>query len=190
VKDYCCLHFQYFQPSAELCFFVHIILPVCEIWFKISMCICSVRIPSFEYSLFTWNLSIFRFNLAVLLYRLGKSISFSRFKFKNCKPSHQTTFLLLLPLWQNLMTFRSMIVFLFYRCVIWHLRQTFKPTAESCIFVHIILQETEECKMWPLSIFRFNPAVLLYRLGKSISFSRFNCKPSHQTTLKSFVFLR
>ena len=26
--------------------------------------------------------------------------------------------LLLLPLWQNLMTFRSMIVFLFYRCVI------------------------------------------------------------------------
>ena len=70
----CCLRFQY-----------------CEIWFKISMCICSVRIPSLEYSLFTWNLSIFRFNLAVLLYRLGKSISFSRFKFKNCKPSHQTT---------------------------------------------------------------------------------------------------
>jgi hypothetical protein len=62
---------------------------VCEIWFKISMCICSVRIPSLEYSLFTWNLSIFRFNLAVLL-----------------------------PLWQNLLTFRSMIVFLFYRCVI------------------------------------------------------------------------
>jgi hypothetical protein len=32
-----------------------------------------------------------------------------------------------------------------------------------------------------------------YRLGKSISFSQFkfkNCKPSHQTTLKSFVFLR
>ena len=27
----------------------------------------------------------------LLLYRLGKSISFSRFKFKNCKPSHQTT---------------------------------------------------------------------------------------------------
>jgi hypothetical protein len=26
-----------------------------------------------------------------LLYRLGKSISFSRFKFKNCKPSHHTT---------------------------------------------------------------------------------------------------
>ena len=26
--------------------------------------------------------------------------------------------LLLLPLWQNLMTFRSMIVFLFYRCVL------------------------------------------------------------------------
>ena len=50
--------------------------------------------------------------------------------------------LLLLPLWQNLITFRSMIVFLFYRC---HLRQTFKPTDESCIFVHIILQETEEC---------------------------------------------
>ena len=87
----CCLHFQYFQPSAELCFFVHIILQVCEIWFKISMCICSVCIPSLEYSLFTgtWNLSIFRFNLAVLL-----------------------------PLWQNLLTFRSMIVFLFYRCVI------------------------------------------------------------------------
>jgi hypothetical protein len=53
------------------------------------MCICSIRIPSLEYSLFTWNLSIFRFNLAVLL-----------------------------PLWQNLLTFRSMIVFLFYRCVI------------------------------------------------------------------------
>jgi hypothetical protein len=32
----CCLRFQYFQPSAELCFFVHIILQVCEIWFKIS----------------------------------------------------------------------------------------------------------------------------------------------------------
>ena len=85
----CCLRFQYFQPSAELCFFAHIILQVCEIWFKISMCICSVRILSLEYSLFTWNLSIFRFNLAVLL-----------------------------PLWQNLLTFRSMIVFLFYRCVI------------------------------------------------------------------------
>jgi hypothetical protein len=68
---------------------VHIILQVCEIWFKILMCICSIRIPSLEYSLFTWNLSIFRFNLAVLL-----------------------------PLWQNLLTFRSMIVFLFYRCVI------------------------------------------------------------------------
>jgi hypothetical protein len=27
----------------------------------------------------------------LLLYRLGKSISFSRFKFKNCKPPHQTT---------------------------------------------------------------------------------------------------
>ena len=27
----------------------------------------------------------------LLLYRLGKSINFSRFKFKNCKPSHQTT---------------------------------------------------------------------------------------------------
>ena len=62
---------------------------MCEIWFKISMCICSVCIPSLEYSLFTWNLSIFRFNLAVLL-----------------------------PLWQNLLTFRSMIGFLFYRCVI------------------------------------------------------------------------
>ena len=85
----CCLRFEYFQPSAELCFFVHIILQVCEIRFKFSMCICSVRIPSLEYSLFTWNLSIFRFNLAVLL-----------------------------PLWQNLLTFRSMIVFLFYRCVI------------------------------------------------------------------------
>jgi hypothetical protein len=80
----CCLRFQYFQPSwsAELCFFMHIIL-------QISMCICSVRIPSLEYSLFTWNLSIFRFNLAVLLL-----------------------------LWQNLLTFRSTIVFLFYRCVI------------------------------------------------------------------------
>ena len=86
----CCLRFEYFQPSTELCFFVHIILlQVCEILFKISMCICSVRIPSLEYSLFTWNLSIFRFNLAVLL-----------------------------PLCQNLLTFRSMIVFLFYRCVI------------------------------------------------------------------------
>jgi hypothetical protein len=53
----------------------------------IFMCICSVRIPSLEYSLFTWNLSIFRFTLAVLLYRLGKSISFSRFKFKNCRTS-------------------------------------------------------------------------------------------------------
>jgi hypothetical protein len=47
----CCLRFEYFQPSAELCFFVHIILQVCEIWFKISMCICSDRIPSHEYSL-------------------------------------------------------------------------------------------------------------------------------------------
>jgi hypothetical protein len=27
----------------------------------------------------------------LLLYRLGKSISFSRFKLKNCKPSHQIT---------------------------------------------------------------------------------------------------
>jgi hypothetical protein len=81
-KYVCCLRFQYFQHSAELCFFVHIILQVCEIWFKISMGICSVRIPSLEYSLFTWNLSIFRFNLAVLL-----------------------------PLCQNLLTFRSMIVF-------------------------------------------------------------------------------
>ena len=40
---YVCLRFEYFQPSAELCFFVHIILQVCEILFKISMCICSVR---------------------------------------------------------------------------------------------------------------------------------------------------
>jgi hypothetical protein len=138
--------------------------------------ICSVRIPSLEYSLFTWNLSIFRFNLAVLLYRLGKSISFSRFKFKNCDFQKYDRFFVL---------------------QVCHLRQTFKPTAESCIFVHIILQETEECKMWPkfictffwfvwfkismcicsvripsleyslftwnLSIFRFNLAVLLYR---------------------------
>jgi hypothetical protein len=83
--------FNIFNLQLNCVFFVHIILQVCEIWFKISMCICSIRIPSLEYSLFTWNLSIFRFNLAVLLYRLGKSISFSRFKFKNCKPSHQTT---------------------------------------------------------------------------------------------------
>ena len=96
---------------------------MCEIWFKISMCICSVCIPSLEYSLFTWNLSIFRFNLAVLL-----------------------------PLWQNLLTFRSMIVFFVLQ--VCHLRQTFKPTAESCIFVHIILQE---CKMWPKFICTFFP---------------------------------
>ena len=47
--------------------------------------------------------------------------------------------LLLLPLWQKYDRF-----FVLQVC---HLRQTFKPTAESCIFVHIILQETEECKM-------------------------------------------
>jgi hypothetical protein len=32
----------------------------------------------------------------------------------------------------------------FFVLQVCHLRQTFKPTAESCIFVHIILQE---CKM-------------------------------------------
>jgi hypothetical protein len=35
----------------------------------------------------------------------------------------------------------------FFVLQVCHLRQTFKPTAETCIFVHIILQETEECKM-------------------------------------------
>ena len=35
----------------------------------------------------------------------------------------------------------------FFVLQVCHLRQTFKPIAESCIFVHIILQETEECKM-------------------------------------------
>ena len=35
----------------------------------------------------------------------------------------------------------------FFVLQVCHLRQTFKPTAESCIFVHIILQEIEECKM-------------------------------------------
>ena len=51
--------------------------------------------------------------------------------------------LLLLPLWQHLMTFRSMIVFLFYRCVI-------------CVkHLNHLNQETEECKMWPKFICTF-----------------------------------
>jgi hypothetical protein len=82
------------------------------------MCICSFRIPSLEYSLFTWNLSIFRFNLAVLLYRLVVA------KFDDFQKYDR-----------------------FFVLQVCHLRQIFKPTAESCIFVHIILQETEECKM-------------------------------------------
>jgi hypothetical protein len=143
------LRFEYFQPSAELCFFVHIILQVCEIWFKILMCICSVRIPSLDYSLFTWNLSIFRFNLAVLL-----------------------------PLWQNLLTFKSMIGFLFYRCVICvkHLNLqlnrvfSFSVKCDLNLYVHLFrsqlnfsrfyLKNTKLqcCLMWRFAIFKLKSA--------------------------------
>jgi hypothetical protein len=50
----------------------------------------------------------------------------------------------------------------FFVLQVCHLRQTFKPTAESCIFVHIILQETEECKMWPKFV-----NIRLYKYGYS-----------------------
>ena len=78
---------------------------------------------SLEYSFFTWNLSIFRPYLAV----------FSHWIY--------TT-----PLWQNLLTFRSTIVFLLFFLYVCCLRfQYFQPSAELCFFVHIILQV---CAIW------------------------------------------
>jgi hypothetical protein len=88
--------FSIFSTFSWIVFFRAHILKVCEILLKILMCICSVRIPSLEYSLFTWNLSIFRHYLAV----------FSHWIYST-------------PLWQNLLTLRSTVVFcLFYICVV------------------------------------------------------------------------
>jgi hypothetical protein len=81
---------------------------------------------SLEYSFFTWNLSIFRLYLAV----------FSHWIY--------TT-----PLWQNLLTLRSTIVYLLFFVFVLYvccLRfQYFQPSAELCFFVHIILQV---CEIW------------------------------------------
>jgi hypothetical protein len=78
----------------------------------------------------------------------------------------------------------TMIVFLFYRSVICvkHLNLQLNPVFS--FFCH-----SRQLPWWSV----FCCYLLLYRLGKSISFSRFKfkiCKPSHQTTLKFCIFKR
>jgi hypothetical protein len=63
------------------CWFPDLSVSQTSIFFRILYYFCHSR------QLPWWSV----FCCYLLLYRLGKSISFSRFKFKNCKPSHQTT---------------------------------------------------------------------------------------------------